>query len=274
MRLSSHLFCPPAVHSRVLFIVRFEVLGIETIYIASSIGKVISFPASVFGCGHQNHGKYSGLAQGVVGLGGGLLSLVSQLKPKIEYKFSYCLLPWDAIFNSKIRFGHKAKTSNAKVVSTPMINKHPATFYYVSLKSITIGNNRRKMSRNPGNIIIDSGTTLTMLHSSMYKDLEDIVKKEIGISPIPDPTKVLSLCYRTRSVLDINFPEMIFHFNGANLRLPPTNIFLEYHNLYCMMIVPNDRISICGRISQANFQVEYDILNRQVSFVSADCSIF
>ncbi|XP_038685694.1 aspartic proteinase CDR1-like [Tripterygium wilfordii] len=249
------------------------VLSSDTVYLDSINGGVASFPKLAFGCGHQNHANFNSRVQGVVGLGGGLLSLISQLiKTKIEHKFSYCLVPRGATTTSKLRFGSGATMKGTIVVSTPLVDERPRTFYFLNLLGITIGNETIYESQNRGNIIIDSGTTLTMLNSNMYNGVEAMVQKAIGISPIPNPPLKFRLCYRTNSSVNINIPEMIFHFNGAKLHLPSTNTFMIYQDLYCMAIVSNDELSIFGNVAQVNFQVEFNLQKREVSFASVNCS--
>lgn len=68
--------------------------------IGSPTGQNVSFPNIIFGCGHNDDGQ-SGGKDGIVGLGGSPLSLVSQLGAYIDYKFSYCMsdgLPTKCIF--------------------------------------------------------------------------------------------------------------------------------------------------------------------------------
>lgn len=60
---------------------------------------------------------------GIVGLGNGPLSLITQLGPKIGYKFSYCLVPSYSNFTSRLKFGDEATISESnRVVSTPFTN--------------------------------------------------------------------------------------------------------------------------------------------------------
>ncbi|XP_038697868.1 aspartic proteinase CDR1-like [Tripterygium wilfordii] len=254
------------------------VLSNETFYLndTTTNGRANSFPRLVFGCGHKNHLPFKSTnAQGIVGLGGGLLSLVSQLKSQnIEERFSYCLLAWQKLVSNKIKFGAGAKITGPGIVSSKLVSKDPSTFYFLSLKSISIGNNETRMSQIPGNIFIDSGTPLTMLHSSLYNDLEVIVKEVIGVDPISNPPRKLKLCYEPRSIKDVSFPEMIFHFDGADLRLLPINTFMEYKGLQCMLIIPDDNISIFGSMAQVNFQIEFDLKKKEVLFAPADCTMF
>ncbi|GJZ63470.1 aspartic proteinase CDR1-like protein [Tanacetum coccineum] len=135
----------------------------------------------VFGCGHDNNGTFNKEGSGIIGLGGGPLSLIKQLDYVIEGKFSYCLIPY---FNdgtnqtSKMQFGYYANVTGPNVVSTPLVKKEPSTYYYLTLESVIVGKNNVSSNKSfskkdvqEGNIIIDSGTTLTFIDRGLYEEL-------------------------------------------------------------------------------------------------------
>ena len=79
----------------------------------------VTIPKIVFGCGHNNDGTFGEARSGIIGLGGGPLSLVSQLNKSIGGKFSYCLvLTKNSNVTSKINFGSNGLVSGNGVVST------------------------------------------------------------------------------------------------------------------------------------------------------------
>ncbi|KAA8544598.1 hypothetical protein F0562_022610 [Nyssa sinensis] len=86
-------------------------------------GQATAFPNSVFGCGYDNGGTFNSRESGLVGLGGGPLSLVSQLATKIDQKFAYCLLPRTVNSANKFKFGTDAVLSGQGVVSTSLISR-------------------------------------------------------------------------------------------------------------------------------------------------------
>ncbi|XWS10366.1 hypothetical protein CRYUN_Cryun39dG0071100 [Craigia yunnanensis] len=124
---------------------------------------------------------------GFVGLGGGPLSLVSQIGTQIDHRFAYCLVPRSANSSSKLIFGQEAIISQPGAVSTPLITKNPPTFYFLSLEGVSIGDKTAQAASSQGNIIIDSGTTLTILESNFYNSIETMVKEAIGAEPVQDP---------------------------------------------------------------------------------------
>ncbi|KAB2048844.1 hypothetical protein ES319_A13G138000v1 [Gossypium barbadense] len=250
------------------------ILSTDTITFDDSNGQKTAFPTSIFGCGHNNLGKFRSPSAGLVGLGGGPLSLVSQISTQIDHRFSYCLVPLSASSSSKLLFGQEAIISRPGAVSTPLVSKAPQTYYYLSLEGVSIGDKTAQAGSSQGNIIIDSGTTLTYLESSFYSSLETIVKDAIGADPVQSPSESFSLCYGSET--NINIPEMVFHFSGADLRLQPVNTFANFDdNLVCMLIAPTPSdlpLSIFGNFAQINLQVEYDLEKRTVSFVPTDCT--
>uniref|UniRef100_A0A2P2KLY9 Eukaryotic aspartyl protease family protein n=1 Tax=Rhizophora mucronata TaxID=61149 RepID=A0A2P2KLY9_RHIMU len=246
------------------------ILSTDTFTFDSTAGQAVAFPASVFGCGYDT--RFPRPTDGIVGLDIGPLSLVSQLSDQIDRKFSYCLVPLSSGATSKLRFGPDAIMSGAGVVSTPFVTKSNANFYCLTLEGISVGPERTQTPQGQGNIIIDSGTTLTYLETSFYNELEAIVKETIGGQTETDPSGIFKLCYGAQSAAAITSLEMVFHFSGADLLLQSDRTFQGVDDLICMNIVPNDALSIFGNLVQVNFQVEYDLQARQVSFAPADCT--
>ncbi|XP_039169390.1 aspartic proteinase CDR1 [Eucalyptus grandis] len=96
-------------------------LATETITLGSTSGRPVSFPELVFGCGHNNNLTFNNQVDGIVGLGGGDASLVTQLGTATGGKFSYCLVPLFSNETSKLNFGANAGIEDAlaKAVNLP-----------------------------------------------------------------------------------------------------------------------------------------------------------
>ncbi|XP_077209907.1 aspartic proteinase CDR1-like [Tasmannia lanceolata] len=246
------------------------VLASETLTFDSTSGRSVQIPKVSFGCGHHDDGTFDGNGDGLVGLGGGPLSLVSQLGSSIDGKFSYCLVPLtETSATSVLNFGDHAVLSGKGVVSTPLISEEIDTFYGLTLEEITVGNTSVKFPVESGNIIIDSGTTLTILLTSVFEVLESAVKDSVNAQPIDDPNGIFSLCYGT----DAEFPSMTYAFTGAELLLAPLNMFVEVaEGVVCFAVLPDDDFSIYGNLAQMNFKVGYDLVEKTVSFVPTDCT--
>jgi hypothetical protein len=131
-------------------------------------------PNVAFGCGHSNLGSFAG-AGGLVGLGQGPLSLISQLGGVTAKKFSYCLVPLGSAQTSPLFIGDSAIA--AGVAYTPLLsNKINPTFYYAGVTGITVAGKKVNYpagtfdidASGQGGLILDSGTTLTYLETAAF----------------------------------------------------------------------------------------------------------
>ncbi|KAF8094705.1 hypothetical protein N665_0355s0018 [Sinapis alba] len=250
----------------------------DTLTLGSTDNRPVQLKNIVIGCGHNNAGTFSKKGSGIVGLGGGSVSLISQLGDSIDGKFSYCLVPLSSNdTTSKINFGTNAVVSGNGSVSTPLITKSQATFYYLTLESVSVGSKNIKYplasdsESGKGNIIIDSGTTLTIFTTEFYAELEDAVASSIDAERVNDPQNVLSLCYSATA--KPKFPVITMHFDGADVKLDSSNAFIQIsEDLVCFAFRGDDQLAIYGNIAQMNFLVGYDTVSETVSFKSADCA--
>jgi hypothetical protein len=259
-------------------------LALETFTIGSTTGHRVSLPKIVFGCGHENGGTFDESGSGLIGLGGGPLSFISQLTKSVNGgKFSYCLVPTSAKSDvtSKISFGTAVIVSGAGVVSTPLVSMEPNTFYYLTLEAISVGEKKllyKSQSHNAiagseGNIIIDSGTTLTLLPPGFHNDVVTALEAAINAERVSDPRGVLSLCFKSKKD-DIGVPVITAHFGGgADVKLGALNTFARVEDdLVCFTMIPSDDVAILGNLAQINFLVGYDLEERTVSFKTTDCT--
>ncbi|RDX66618.1 Aspartic proteinase CDR1, partial [Mucuna pruriens] len=212
---------------------------------------------------------------GLVGLGAGPLSLVSQIGDQIGHKFSYCLLPFSSNSTSKLKFGNEAIITGNGVVSTPLIIKPSLpTYYFLNLESVNIGQKMIQTGQTDGNIIIDSGTVLTYLEESFYYNFVASLQEALPVEATQDLPFPLNFCfpYHDNMVL----PAIAFQFTGAIVSLNPKNLFFGFDdsNMLCLTVVPStlSGISIFGNIAQFDFQVEYDLEEKKVSFAPTDCT--
>ncbi|KAK7343141.1 hypothetical protein VNO80_26104 [Phaseolus coccineus] len=252
-------------------------LSVETLTLDSTNGSSIQYPRTVIGCGRKNSGSFEGKGSGVVGLGRGPVSFISQLGSSIGGKFSYCFAPMSNT-SSKLNFGDAAVVSGKGTVSTPIVSLDPIVFYYLTLEAFSVGNTKIEFSKSSsesngeGNIIIDSGTTLTLLPDDIYSKLESAVAKEIELDRVEDPFKQLSLCYGS-SFHDLKAPVIMAHFRGADVKLNAVNTFVEVEEgVVCLAFMSSEIGSIFGNLAQLNFLVGYDLEKKTVSFKPTDCT--
>lgn len=236
---------------------------------------------SVIGCGHQSGGGF-GYASGVIGLGGGELSLVSQMSQNaaVSRRFSYCLPTLLSHANGKINFGQNAVVSGPGVVSTPLVPKNPNTYYYMTLEAISIGNecHMADMSSKQGNMIIDTGTTLTILPKELYDGVVSSLLKIVKARRVEDPGGFLGLCFAAYDKSGgLGIPIITAHFaGGADVKLLPVNTFMKVaKNVSCLTLTaasPRDGFGIWGNLVQTNFLVGYDLEVRRLSFKPTICA--
>ncbi|XWS57953.1 hypothetical protein CRYUN_Cryun09bG0217200 [Craigia yunnanensis] len=251
-------------------------LAADTLTLPSTTGRPVAVPNTVIGCGHNNDGTFDEKTSGIIGLGGGDVSLISQLGTSIAGKFSYCLLPISQTGeSSKMNFGSNAIVSGNGVVSTPLTKQFPPTFYFLTLEAVSVGSNRinftgSSFGTDEGNIIIDSGTTLTLLPQDFYSELESTVSSQINATRVDGP-EGLSLCYDAQT--DFAVPNITIHFTDADVRLQPLNTFvLVSDTVACFTFSSVPDFAIYGNLAQMNFLVGYDTDKQTVSFKPTDCS--
>jgi|UniRef100_A0A2N9IVT8 hypothetical protein len=256
-------------------------LAVDTLTLGSTTSRPVSFPKTIIGCGHNNGGTFGEQGSGIVGLGGGALSLVSQLGSSISGKFSYCLVPLTSqgSTSSKLNFGSGAVVSGSGAVSSPLVSGSHDTFYYLTLEAMSVGSKRLELSDSStsgdleGNIIIDSGTTLTLLPADFYSKFESAVAEQIDLQRTDDPSQLLSLCYKSASD-DIGAPSITAHFTGADVKLSPTTTFVRLtdQELVCLAFLKDERFSIFGNLAQSDLLVGYDLERKTISFKPTDCT--
>ncbi|KAF3581309.1 hypothetical protein DY000_02034627 [Brassica cretica] len=175
-------------------------LATETVTIQSTSGHSYVMPETVIGCSHNSSGLIRSTASGIVGLGWESLSLISQMGKNMLGAFSYCLSHEGT---SKVSFGSNAIVSGDGTVSTPMfMKKEKRGFYYLNLDAVSVGEARVETLGTPfhavdGNILIDSGSTLTYLPASYLSLVRESVEKVVTAEKVDNDDM---LCYKTNSI--------------------------------------------------------------------------
>ncbi|CAO2039675.1 unnamed protein product [Urochloa humidicola] len=231
-------------------------------------------------------------ASGLIGLGRGRLSLVSQTGAT---KFSYCLT---AYFHNNGASSHLFVGAAASlggggpVTSMPFVESpkdYPySTFYYLPLVGITVGKTKlpikssvfdlRRLEKGfwEGGVIIDSGTSFTSLVEDAYKPLTDELGRQLNGSLLPPPggdDGGMELCV-ARGDLESLVPTLVFHFSGgADMALHPENYWAPLDkSTACLAIFEGFDQSIIGNFQQQNMHLLFDVGEGRLSFQTADCS--
>ncbi|CAI9769635.1 unnamed protein product [Fraxinus pennsylvanica] len=255
----------------------------ETITLSATKGRNVSIPKAIIGCGVKNDGIFNAGESGIAGFGSGKVSLISQLGSSVQGRFSYCLVSGlKASNSSKLNIGENAVVRGKGAVSTPMVFKSGRTFYFLTLEGISLGNKRLNFynpsimanvtkASHEGNMIIDSGTTLTFLHTDLYNKLLKALKRTVKLRRVNDPLIIFDLCYYSKK--HIKVPVITVHFKGADVKLNSENTFFEAKkNVYCLAFGPAVEVGLFGNLAQRNFQIGYDLIKKTISFKPTDCS--
>ncbi|CAL4994090.1 unnamed protein product [Urochloa decumbens] len=232
-------------------------LGTETITIGGDAA-----PDIAFGCTTMAKGFDS--SSGLVGLGRGPVSLVSQLDARA---FSYCLTR-DASKASPLLFGSLATLSGSGVQSTPLVPD--SVFYTVGLLGISIGSTRT--SGIGHGVVFDSGTTLTYLEDPAYTEAKEAVTLQMGLTLAPGRDG-FEACFYDEEANDVAVPSMVLHFGGgADMTLAVPNYFVNAGDgVVCWIVQKSTGVSIIGNVMQTDFHVMYDVDDSVLSFQPAKC---
>ncbi|KAH7833857.1 hypothetical protein Vadar_010486 [Vaccinium darrowii] len=242
-----------------------------------------------FGCGVDNQGLGLTRGSGIVGLGRGPFSLVSQLGVD---QFSYCLPSMGDDTNGTVFFGAQANVNYSTIsanYSTPLIqNPYQPSLYYVYVQAITVGRILLPISKDTlalnshgnGGMILDSGTTLTYLRAKAFYALKTafISQMQLNVSETPQPG--LDLCFDlpATGMTGVVVPKLVLHFlGGFHLVLPTENYVISepWNGVMCLSIVASgNSLSILGNMAQQNLLVLYDLGKETVSFIPNQCDQF
>jgi hypothetical protein len=258
------------------------VLSTETFTLAKE-----ELPGVAFGCGDTNEGDGFSQGAGLVGLGRGPLSLVSQLGFD---KFSYCLTSMDGTGKSPLLLGSVADISESAAVSqvqsTPLVkNPSQPSLYYVTLTGLTVGSTRIALPSSAfsiqddgtGGVIVDSGTSITYLEVQGYRALKKAFAAHMLLPAVDGSEVGLDLCFQApaKDVDRVAVPKLVFHFDGgADLDLPAENYMVldSGTGALCLTVMASLGLSIIGNFQQQNFQFVYDIAGEKLSFAPVQCA--
>ncbi|KAM0871564.1 hypothetical protein ACQ4PT_039305 [Festuca glaucescens] len=257
------------------------VLAAETFTLAKT-----KLPGVAFGCGDTNEGEGFTQGAGLVGLGRGPLSLVSQLGLD---KFSYCLTSLDDTSKSPLLLGSLAaisKTAAASSVQTTPLVKNPSqpSFYYVTLKGLTVGSTHITLPSSAfsvqddgtGGVIVDSGTSITYLELQGYRALKKAFAAQMKLPAADGSVIGLDMCFAAPAsgVDQVEVPKLVLHFDGADLDLPAENYMVldSGSGALCLTVMGSRGLSIIGNFQQQNIQFVYDVGGDTLSFAPVECA--
>ncbi|CAK9148751.1 unnamed protein product [Ilex paraguariensis] len=235
------------------------------------------FNSFLFGCGQNNRGLFRGSA-GLLGLGRGKLSIVSQTAQKYGKYFSYCL-PSSSSSTGHLTFGKNRVSSTVKFIPLS-INSQGPSFYFIDITGISVGGRQLSISSSvfkTAGTIIDSGTVITRLPPAAYKALRTTFRRQMTQYPMAQPTSVLDTCYDLSSYSTVTIPTIGFFFNGNTyIDIDASGILAgSSASQFCLAFAGNSNASdvgIFGSVQQGTLDVVYDVAGGKLGFGLGGCA--
>ncbi|XP_026451561.1 aspartic proteinase nepenthesin-1-like [Papaver somniferum] len=255
----------------------------------------------LFGTNYRR-GKPDSIA-GVLGLGSGGWSLVTQLGPLSQSKFSYCLEEFnDELIpglNTYLRFGSDAtiRGGGPVHVTSIVLPGIETPLYYLVLEDISVGEQpvgfhpddftlrSDRRNRRIGGTIIDSGSPFSYLRREHFLRVAQLVVNHFAAHgfPVARPEYAyrgtLPLCFIGVPQMWDYYPTITFHFQGgADFEVTdPFALFVRHdeHDAVCLGIGVEEESKydfIFGAMQQVNKKILYDLNVAQLSFANRVCT--
>ncbi|KAL6981010.1 saccharopepsin [Sarracenia purpurea var. burkii] len=240
-------------------------------------------PGYAFGCIQKATGS-SVPPQGLLGLGRGPLSLLSQTQSLYQSTFSYCLPGFkSANFSGSLRLGPTGQPKNIKYTQL-LRNPRRSSLYYVNMIGIRVG--RRVVNIPPSALafdsatgagtIFDSGTVFTRLVGPAYVAVRDEFRKRVGAGATVSSLGGFDTCYSVPIVA----PTITLMFTGMNVTLPADNYLIHSTagSITClaMAAAASDNVSsvlnVIANMQQQNHRVVFDVPNSRLGVARELCT--
>lgn len=239
-------------------------------------------PGYTFGCILKTTGS-SVPPQGLLGLGRGPLSLLSQTQSLYKSTFSYCLPSFKSLnFSGSLRLGPVAQPIRIKYTQL-LRNPRRSSLYYVSLVSIKVG---RRIVDIPASAfafnattgagtIFDSGTVFTRLVQPAYIAVRNEFRRRMGKATPVSSLGGFDTCY----LVPITVPTITFMFTGMNVTLPQDNFLIHSTagSITCLAMAAapdnvNSVLNVIANMQQQNHRVLFDVPNSRLGVARETCT--
>ncbi|KAL5074843.1 hypothetical protein RYX36_013827 [Vicia faba] len=222
-------------------------------------------------------------AQGLLGLGRGPLSLLSQTMSTYSGVFSYCLPTFKShYFSGSLKLG---PVNQPKSIQTTPLLRNPSrpSLYYVNLTGISVGsvnvpipNNLLAFDPKTGaGSIIDSGTVITRFVELVYNATRDEFRKQVK-GPFSS-LGAYDTCFAETS--ETITPAITFHFQNLDLKLPMENSLIHSTSepLACLAMAAapknvNSVLNVIANYQQQNLRILFDTVNNKVGIANEPCN--
>ncbi|KAL3829792.1 hypothetical protein ACJIZ3_018594 [Penstemon smallii] len=246
-----------------------------------SLGKD-AIPNYAFGCINTVSGG-SIPPQGLLGLGRGSMSLLSQSGSLYSGVFSYCLPSFKSYyFSGSLKLGPLGQPKNIK--TTPLLkNPHRPSLYYVNLTGVSVGKINVPIAPellvfdpNTGaGTIIDSGTVITRFIQPVYDAIKNEFTKQVT-GPFTS-LGAFDTCFSARN--EEVAPTITLHFTGLDLKLPTENTLIHSSSgsLACLAMAAapsnvNSVLNVIANLQQQNLRILFDTTNSRVGIARELCN--
>lgn len=238
-------------------------------------------PGYTFGCIQKTTGG-SVPPQGLLGLGRGPLSLLSQTQSLYQSTFSYCLPSFKSLnFSGSLRLG---PVQPVRMKFTQLLkNPSRSSLYYVNLVAIKVG---RKIvdipasalafnATNGAGTIIDTGTVFTRLVEPAYIAVRNEFRRRMGKAAVVSSLGGFDTCYS----VPITIPTITFMFKGINMTLPQDNFLIHSRssNIACLAMASspnnvNSVLNVIASMQQQNLRVLFDVPKSKLGMAREKCT--
>ncbi|CAE5957021.1 unnamed protein product [Arabidopsis arenosa] len=239
-------------------------------------------PNFSFGCINSASGN-SLPPQGLMGLGRGPMSLVSQTTSLYSGVFSYCLPSFRSFyFSGSLKLGLLGQPKSIRY--TPLLrNPRRPSLYYVNLTGVSVGSVQVPVdpvyltfdSNSGAGTIIDSGTVITRFAQPVYEAIRDEFRKQVNGS------------FSTLGAFDTCFsadnenvaPKITLHMTSLDLKLPMENTLIHSSagTLTCLSMAgirqnANAVLNVIANLQQQNLRILFDVPNSRLGIAPEPCN--
>ncbi|VVA90638.1 unnamed protein product [Arabis nemorensis] len=249
----------------------------DTLTLASDV-----IPSFSFGCINSVSGN-SLPPQGLMGLGRGPMSLVSQTTSLYAGVFSYCLPSFRSFyFSGSLKLGPTGQPRSIRY--TPLLsNPRRPSLYYVNLTGVSVGSVHVPIdlkyltfdSTSGAGTIIDSGTVITRFVQPVYEAIRDEFRKQVK-GPF-STLGAFDTCFTADN--DNVAPMMTLHMTSLDLKLPMENTLIHSSagTLACLSMagIPqnaNAVLNVIANLQQQNLRILFDVPNSRLGIAPEPCN--
>ncbi|KAL1214236.1 Aspartyl protease AED3 [Cardamine amara subsp. amara] len=249
----------------------------DTLTLASDV-----IPNFSFGCINSVSGN-SLPPQGLMGLGRGPTSLVSQTTSLYSGVFSYCLPSFRSFyFSGSLKLGLAGQPRSIRY--TPLLRSlHRPSLYYVNLTGVSVGSVQVPVdpmyltfdSNTGAGTIIDSGTVITRFTQPVYEAIRDEFRKQLK-GPF-STLGAFDTCF-TADNEDVA-PKITLHMTSLDLKLPMENTLIHSSagTLACLSMagIPqnaNAVLNVIANLQQQNLRILFDVANSRLGIAPEPCN--